>query len=282
MTRNEGELLKKCVDSIFSTVTVDKEIFVVDNASTNVLHLKILNEIESYEGVNVIRNSRNNWVLGVNSTIEYVKKEVNSKYFFLTDGDIDFTICKVEPCWLSYLVKKMNENVAIGKLGLSLSWHYLEAKGMRDILEQEKRLYSDRMLGELYVSGVDTTATLFRHDWSIDGTSRIYPGHMQYIKPELYSCRTPRNILVEHLGWELYEHGKINKQELNEKVRCFTFVSGAVKREQLIQVSKKYQIMYKALHLPIARFWKIRRTYYLFKYFFKHLKKSFVSHGSGL
>ncbi|MCV5514115.1 hypothetical protein OFN04_33805, partial [Escherichia coli] len=78
---------------------------------------------------------------------------------FLTDADIDFSHCKARPCWLSYLIQQLEKNVAIGKLGISLSWDYLrEKKELISILEQEQSLYSEvHKIDDLYVSSVDTT-----------------------------------------------------------------------------------------------------------------------------
>lgn len=272
MTRNDAELLKKCVQSIIDTVTIDIYIYIVDNNSDDNVHNQILNELEQrYSNIKIIRNKDNLWVLGVNKTIHDVKNKHQSGYFFLTDGDIDFSICQAKPCWLTYLIAKMDNNVSLGKIGLSLDWNYLATHPeLINILKQEQDLYSEEhKIDDLYVSFVDTTATLFRNDWSIDPSSGLYPDHMRYLRPELYSCRTPKNIVVEHLGWHLYNNSsKLKKSHLNSKIKCFTMVGGDVKDEILNIADTHYRWVYKLFSKKIRRLWFIRRYYYFFKYIF--------------
>ncbi|EPQ0973827.1 glycosyltransferase [Citrobacter farmeri] len=273
MTRNDGRLLKKCVDSILKTVTIDVCIYIVDNNSNETEHLNVLKELNNIENVKIILNNNNLWVLGVNKTIENVKKDHECPYFFLTDADIDFSNCIAKPCWLTYLIKRMDENISLGKIGISLSWDYLIAhKELEPILRQEKNLYSElHKIDDLYVSFVDTTATIFRSDWSIDPSSGLYPDHMRYLRPELYSCRTPKNIVVEHLGWYLYNNSqKLSRQHINEKIKCFTLVGGDVKSEILKVGDRKYQLFYKIMSKIIRRMWFFRRYYFLFTYILKH------------
>lgn len=271
MTRNEAHFLLKCIDSILDSVSIPVHIYIVDNSSDDNEHIAILNEIESRKcgNISIIKNRRNLWILGLNNSIERIRENHSSKYFFLTDGDINFEFCAAKPCWLSYLIDKMEKNISIGKIGLSLDWSYLLShKDLSDVLEQEKGLYSERnKIDDLYVSFVDTTASLFRWDWSIDGTSKFYPDHMRYLRPELYSCRTPRNILVEHLGWQLYSSPKsMLTKNVNQKVLCFSLVGGDVKKEILAKSSLIYRVFYKLFSKTIKRGWYLRRYYYLLKY----------------
>lgn len=281
MTRNEGEFLQQCVHSILSTVSVAIEVYIIDNASNDTNHLKILDELQKLEHVNIIKNKKNLWILGLNKHLSEIREKHKSKYFYLTDGDIDFSKCKAKPCWLSYSIEQMDNNVALGKLGMSLSWEYLrETPRLHAILEQEQNLYSeDKKINDLYVSYIDTTATLFRWDWSIEKKSLFYPDHMRYLRPELYSCRTPTNIVVEHLGWQKYGIGDIPPRQLEQKVKCFLQVGGYVKDEVLAQVSPLTRISYKTLHKPILNLWILRRYYYLFKYVFSTGRRHFQGQG---
>ena len=270
MTRNDAELLKKCVASILDAITINAYIYIVDNKSDDEEHHKILVELEKkYDEIEIIYNKKNLWVLGVNETIRYVKENHHCKYFFLTDGDIDFSSCIAKPCWLSYLIDRMDRNVCLGKIGLSLDWTYLSKhKELENILKQEQGLYSEQhKIDDLYVSFVDTTATLFRNDWSIDPSSGLYPDHMRYLRPELYSCRTSKDITVEHLGWHLYNNpSKQALSHVNSKVKCFALVGGDVKDEILDLANKRYKWFYKLFSKSIRRLWFIRRYYYFFKY----------------
>ncbi|MBO2933392.1 glycosyltransferase family A protein [Enterobacter sichuanensis] len=272
MTRNDAEFLRQCVTSILNTVTINVHVYIIDNHSDDETHKKILCELEhSDDCIEVIRNKNNLWVLGVNDTIRKIKENHNGKYFFLTDGDIDFSACLAKPCWLTYLIGRMNNNISLGKIGLSLSWDYLEKhKELDNILHQELGLYSEEhKIDDLYVSFVDTTATIFRKDWSIDPSSGLYPDHMRYLRPELYSCRTAKNIVVEHLGWFLYKNSsKLQKHHLNEKIKCFTLVGGDVKHEILSLADKRYRWGYKFFSKSIRRLWFLRRYFYFFRYIF--------------
>lgn len=270
MTRNDAELLTKCVESILKTVTINIQIYIVDNNSDDDQHRSILTELENnYQNIEIIYNNNNLWVLGVNDTILRTKNNHSSQYFFLTDGDIDFSHCKAKPCWLTYLIDRMQRNVSLGKIGLSLSWDYLsQNKELENILKQEQGLYSEQhKIDDLYVSFVDTTATLFRNDWSIDPSSGLYPDHMRYLRPELYSCRTSKDIVVEHLGWQFYNNSsKLSISHINSKIWCFTLVGGDVKNEILNMAGKRYKWFYKIFSKTIRRLWFIRRYYYFFKY----------------
>lgn len=271
MTRNEGRYLEKCVYSILSSVSIPTHIYIIDNSSDDKEHIQVLNEIQDrmLTNVNIIRNENNLWVLGLNKTLASIKGKHKSKYFFLTDGDINFEACNAKPCWLSYLIQQMEANICIGKIGLSLDWKYLsEHISLSRILDQEKSLYSeDKKINDMYISFVDTTASIFRWDWSIEESALFYPDHMRYLRPELYSCRTSRDILVEHLGWHLY-HDKNSTPitSLNQKVVCFALVGGDVKTEILEKCDLKYKLFYKFFSKTIKRIWYVRRYFFLLKY----------------
>lgn len=271
MTRNEDDYLLNCVQSIINTVTIPYHIYIVDNNSSTQEQVQILKLVEDKFGdkVDIIRNRSNRWVLGLNKTLVKLSKNQKQPYFFLTDGDIDFSTCTAQPCWLSYLVNKMNTNVSIGKIGLSLNWDYISTeKELIAVYNQEKSLYNEKKkINDLYVSPVDTTAALFRWDWSIEGSPGLYPDHIRYLRPELYSCRTPLDINVVHMGWYRYSADFPDIKSLQEKILCFTMVGGDVKNEILDKVNFFYKIMYKSLSSPIKKAWYFRRYYYLMRYF---------------
>ncbi|MHA6604768.1 glycosyltransferase family 2 protein [Photobacterium damselae] len=280
MTRNENEFLFQCVDSIINTVTIDYHIYVIDNNSDNNEHLETLDKLEENEKITVLRNDDNKWILGLNRHLDYIKSRHNSKYFYLTDGDIDFSLCKAKPCWLSYSINLMENNCSLGKIGLSLSWDYLrQHESLKNILLQEESLYTNNKINELYVSFIDTTATLFRWDWSIEESAKFYPDHMRYLRPELYSCRTPKDIVVEHLGWTKYNCNFLPKSDIDEKVKCFMMVGGYVKDETLFQASTHIKYLYKLSHKLILKIWILRRYFYLFKYIIKKGRRHFQGQG---
>lgn len=284
MTRNDGHFLKQCVESIINTVTIPVTIYIIDNHSDSPEHHVILKDLKArFNNIELVLNKKNLWILGLNETIIKIKKIHNSKYFFLTDADINFSDCKARPCWLTYLVNKLDSNVSIGKIGISLSWDYLEKHDeLLPILEQEKALYSEEhKIDDLYVSAVDTTASLFRFDWSLENSSLFYPDHMRYLKPELYSCRTSRDICVEHLGWLLYKRKEsLSLRSVNSKVLCFTFVGGSIKDTILRSSSFHYALFYKLFSRLFFVLWMSRRYVYLFKYIMKKGRKKFDGHGA--
>lgn len=280
MTRNENEFLEQCIYSIINTVTVNYHIYIIDNASNNKDHLAILEKLDKLEKITVIRNKKNEWILGLNPYLKNIKNKHKSKYFYLTDGDIDFSKCKAKPCWLSYSINLMENNYALGKIGLSLSWDYLEKNPeLNNILLQEQSLYTDKKIDELYIAFVDTTATLFRWDWSIEESSKFYPDHMRYLRPELYSCRTPKNITVEHLGWKKYNKNLPQKSDIDDKIKCFVKVGGYIKEETLEQASKKVRFIYKYTHKSVLNMWILRRYFYLLKFVLIKGRRHFQGQG---
>ncbi|MDD9224720.1 glycosyltransferase family 2 protein [Aeromonas hydrophila] len=279
MTRNDGEYLKQCIESIFNTVKMPITVYIVDNNSDSQEHLDIVASLSSrFESVRVVYNKQNLWVLGLNKTINSIRDLHVSKYFFLTDADIDFSKCETpNRCWLSYLTEKMDENLVVGKLGLSLNWDYISTQpDFFDIYKQEKSLYNEsRKINELYISQVDTTACLFRIDWSIESSGGLYPDHMRYLRPELYSCRTPKNITVEHLGWYKYHKNALPQKQINDKVICFTIVGASLKDEIRSQASflvRKFSYFFTK---PFLYFWVLRRYCMLARYIWCHGRRCF-------
>lgn len=282
MTRNDAQYLDRCVRSIFSSVSIDIVVYIIDNNSDNKEHIAILKEIElCYPNkVHITRNKNNRWVLGINSTLKKIKKTTQSPFFFLTDGDIDFSGCTAKPCWLSYLIEKMNLYSCVGKIGLSLSWDYLESEpALCNVLKQEESLYSEMKIDDLFVSPVDTTAALYKWGWSIEKSDAFYPDHMRYLRPDLYSCRTDRKYVVEHLGWYNYLRPEFPVDQVNAKVQCFTLVGGDVKDQILNMASRKYRLFYKVFHKSIRKFWSMRRLFMFLRYLVRNKFSRFDGYG---
>ena len=277
MTKDEGKHLELCINSILLTVKSEYVIYIIDNASKTERQKNILKKLALLENVNIVYNSRNLWILGLNKTLSKIKEKYKSKYFFLTDGDIDFTSVQTNGCWLQYLVNIMEDNRSLGKVGFSLSWSYIEQDPyFEEILKQEKSLYNEcKKIGDLYISPVDTTAALFKSDWSVDKTGLFYPDHMKYLKPEYYSCRTPKNITVDHLGWESYGENRVEQNLIDDKIICFTLVGGYVKKEILSQSSIHARLFYKVCSRLILKLWVLRRYSKSFFYCVNHIKKGF-------
>lgn len=139
MTRNDGVYLQDCLNSILKNTVYPFNLYVIDNNSSDKLHLKILEEYKTRQNVTVIRNKSNLWVLGLNKHLEKVKKESGSSYFVLTDGDIVFPEPGLNGCWLTQLVIYMDTYKCIGKIGMSLNWDSIRDDPFyEEIYEQEK------------------------------------------------------------------------------------------------------------------------------------------------
>lgn len=83
MTRNDGFLLKQCVESIVNTVTIDTTIYIIDNNSDSAEQHFILNDLAvKYSNVKLVFNKSNLWVIGLNTTIKKIKIEHKSDFFF--------------------------------------------------------------------------------------------------------------------------------------------------------------------------------------------------------
>lgn len=266
MTRNEGHYLRRCITSIIDKLddSIDYTIYVIDNASNKDEQISLLDEIQSAR-VKVVRNKKNLWVLGLNDTLADVLND-DVDYFFLTDGDIDFSSVRGDV--FQYLIDLMNNNKSLGKIGLSLDWSTIETDDrFNEILKQERSLYDEgKKIDNLFISPVDTTAAIYRKNWSFSGNSYFYPDHIRYLKPELYSCRTPRDVLVKHLGWDSYFSNQLSQKDIDQKVKCFTLVSGYIKNEVLSQASLPMKLFARLFWRPISCFWVFRRYYFLFKY----------------
>ncbi len=278
MTRNENSLLKTCVDSILQTTKFPFHIYIVDNNSKDIEQKFILNDYESHPKISVLKNKNNFWVLGLNNHLDKIKDNSLSDYFVLTDGDIEFKNQNESTCWLSDLIALMDEYKCLGKIGLSLEWDLIAKDNFyQEIYEQELNLYKEKQkIGSLYISPVDTTAAIYRWDWSITGY-KFYPDHIRYLRPELYSCRTPRNFTVIHHGWINYK-SEIEISSLEEKIKCFTIMGADLKKTQLQQVSFKIRLFYQILAKPMKIFWGMRRRYYLLKYFLRKGMRKFDNH----
>ncbi|EFJ2910225.1 glycosyltransferase family A protein [Escherichia coli] len=271
MTRNDGVYLQDCLNSILKNTVYPFNLYVIDNNSSDKLHLKILEEYKTRQNVNVIRNKSNLWVLGLNKHLEKVKKESDSSYFVLTDGDIIFPEPGINGCWLTQLVIYMDTYKCIGKIGMSLNWDSIRDDPFyEEIYDQEKKLYNNnKKIENLYISPVDTTAAIYRWDWSIEGY-KFYPDHIRYLRPELYSCRTPKEFNAKHLGWLVYKNNNGQAiKKLDEKIKCFTLVGADIKKTQLKKASLKVRMFNSLCGKPIKYFWSMRRILYTIFYTLK-------------
>ncbi|MEZ7209709.1 glycosyltransferase [Pantoea ananatis] len=278
MTRNDDEFLELCIESIINNTLHPYFIYIIDNSSNSPIQNALLDKYSTYKNIEIFKNKSNLWVLGVNEHLKKIKESHNSNYFLLTDGDIEFpSLNENKECWLTVLVKYMEQYKCIGKLGMSLDWADIENDMyFENILSQEKALYDEkRKIGELFISPVDTTAALYRWDWSINSFG-LYPDHIRYLRPELYSCRTPRTLRAVHHGWKTYKEN--SSKNVEDKIKCFTLMGADIKKNQIESVGFNVRLYNKILAKPMKVFWGIRRRFYLAKYLFCKGLRKFDNH----
>ncbi|EEP9809435.1 glycosyltransferase family 2 protein [Salmonella enterica] len=280
MTRNDGLFLNECVDSIIKNTEYPYNIYIIDNNSSDSQHLQILEELSLLPNVSIFRNKNNLWVLGVNKYLEMINNKCKSPYFVLTDGDIKFPNIESAGCWLTRLVSYMIRYQCVGKIGISLNWELIESDPFyEEIYNQEKRLYHEnKKIGELFISPVDTTAAIYRWDWSISGY-KFYPDHIRYLRPELYSCRTPKNFNAFHLGWLNYKKkDSTDIKKLDEKIKCFTIIGADLKKTQIAIASNEIKFFNKIFYRPMKVFWSLRRIIFILFYTFRKGIRCYDNH----
>lgn len=202
---NQPSVLLNSVKAISTRTNFPYKLFVVDNSTNFTEELEsVLLAISSEFGVHVIRNPKDNWVYGFNLAIESGLWP-SSEFFAFSDADIYVPSISAGECWLSHLVRQMNENCCIGKLGLSLDLENLKNNpSLSSTYRIEKNLVDKgARIGGNIVAPVDTTMALYRHDFFVtDFKFRI--GHGSLGRPHYYTCRTSPSVAGVHVGWDYY------------------------------------------------------------------------------
>jgi len=262
LTRDEPKNLNQTIDAIQKRTNYPFELFIVDNNSNTMEQLSLINEISEKNIATVIRNPKNNWVLGFNLAISLVNRrdDLSKDYIVLTDGDIEVPKTQDNICWLSYLKSELDNNVSIGKLGLPISLENLDKKKFYSIREKEKLLMQGPKIGNSVVSGVDTTLAIYRFDLYVMPFFKIFPGHSSLIKPNYYVCRAS-NFFIKHLGWDSYNSNE-NKEKLEEKIICFAKYAGFVEPALLRKVSSSTRAYYLIFGRIVKFFWGLRIIFY--------------------
>ena len=60
---------------MLKTVSIGIDIYIIDNNSKDKAHIEILDDLDLLHNVEVIRNRKNHWVLGLNKTISNIKRK---------------------------------------------------------------------------------------------------------------------------------------------------------------------------------------------------------------
>ena len=254
---NEFEFLSECIESIYLNTKHPFKLYVVDNQSkNNEKFWELLSK--KYKNVDIIFNPKNNWVYGFNLAISKNK----SNYYLLSDADIVFPKPYKGVCWLTHLVKQIQQNKPIGKIGLSLNLDLIKNDPKLIKLYQRELGYKyGETIGSNIIAPVDTTAALYRADLFMNLHSKFFMriGHFSNIKPYYYSVRTSSDYECIHLGWKKYKlyNTEEYKLDLIDKINFFAYHGIKVEDELLLMVSFFRRIKYK---LTL----KIMRGYYAF------------------
>lgn len=135
----------QCVDSALLQESVDFEIIIVDNGSSNESYDRLRTRYRTNKLVHVLRGNRNyGFAKGNNIGIHYAKKRLSADFVLLLNSDTEF----IHKDYISVLVSKYQENVAVisGKIiqkrGL-IQEKYYEYTEFPDTLFQYLQLICD-------------------------------------------------------------------------------------------------------------------------------------------
>ena len=266
LTKDEPNLLQKTIDSILERTSYPYELFVVDNDSCIGAQLELLQKFEGHPKIQVIYNSKNEWILGFNKAIEIIQKRTNlsADYLVLTDGDIVVPEPSGESCWLRYLKTQMDQNSCVGKLGLALDLNSIkDNKLFKNTYQRELAYKTGPQIGDLIIAPVDTTLAIYRWDLFVFNTFKMLPGHGSLTRPHYYTCRSKQYEAI-HLGWENYIN--YSQEQLRDKVRCFTKYAGYIDPIILNRVDIKTKYFYLWFRYLYRAYWSVRVIFYWFMY----------------
>ncbi|MDE1554885.1 MULTISPECIES: hypothetical protein [Comamonas] len=181
----------------------------------------------------LIESNKNNWILGFNLALKSKFWPKNSLYYIFSDADILVPPIDHHGCWLRQMVDIMDNNVCIGKLGMSLKVDDIDFWNKEVIVAQRKRFESNSKISGNYVAPVDTTLAIYRNDFFIGKEFKFSIGHASLAKPFYYTCRTNSRLEAKHLGWYDKHRMKQENSAFSEKIRCFARLGCFVDKETL-------------------------------------------------
>ncbi len=274
---NQPDVLLKSISFINERTRYPHKIFVVDNSSIIDDHLNsVLSCIEDEYGVNVIKNTKDNWIYGFNLAL-HSKDWPNSEFYAFSDADIYVPELNGDECWLEYMVRQLKEYCCIGKLGLSLSLENLEKNpALSRTLEIEKRFINNGpRIGENVVAPVDTTMALYRRDFFVtDFRFRI--GHASLARPHYYTCRTKYATAAVHVGWDYYPGaGRLvpESEEQWKKAWVFAWMGAQVAPELRAQFRLFRRVILASIINSIRLVHGFKVTLYMAVYLIAHFPR---------
>ena len=276
LTKDEPRFLELMVKSIFNRTSYPFKLFIVDNCSISLAQKDVIERLCSEYDITVFHNKKNNWVLGFNLAISSIRNDesITQDYYVLSDGDLIVPIPQDGFCWLEYLKIKLEKNVVVGKIGLSLDITRIKNhKEFYNTCHTELRYMNGPKLDGLIISPVDTTIAIYRANLFVFKDFKMLPGHASLVKPYYYTARTPYQYRSKHLGWLKY-HGDISKKQLDDKVVCFTKFAAYVDPILIRKCSTRIRLFYRLIKPIYKAYWALITSYYWIVYFCKKFTRS--------
>lgn len=246
------------LESIYKNTRFRYEVFLIDNASEPHIKLKLLELQKKYE-FNFISSNKNNWILGFNAVFKHQNWRKDYAYYIFSDCDIEVPALSGK-CWLEKMVDEMENNICIGKLGISLKYSDIDKGEIYDKVVREEQIIDAQPVigGKNRVAPVDSTLAIYRKDLYVGNSFRFSIGHASLVRPYYYVCRTDRSELeARHLGW--YNRGVTNNTtaQLKNKIICFSKYAAYVEPAALKRMPKYYQFYYRIVKPIMKLYWSI-------------------------
>lgn len=237
---NESNILLKTVTKLVSETKIPFKIFVVDNNSdTLTINSHDFIRATTLDNVILIRNKKNNWIYGFNLALKHPEWPT-SKYYVFSDADVLVPESNNKDCWLTKLIREMDANRCIGKLGISLSLENLKNNpNLVDTLKQEESYYLGEKIGNNIIAPVDTTLAIYRNDYFI-GRFTFRIGHQSLYRPYYYTCRTAPDFNALHIGWDYYPGSKKQLEYPIKRLRKKAYVMSLMGTHTAPEILNKF------------------------------------------
>ena len=221
LTYNRLNYLKKTLKSINENTKYPYRLIAVDNASTDILIKRFLEEQYVCGNINKIIVNKTNLLLdGWREGLE----EVTSNYFAISDPDI--IVPESNPCWLTQLVTFLDEFPRIVRVGLSLDTHNVppcwSGKQGRKLAFKTGPYFNREH--SLRIADVDTTMQLirtepFKKEYALKSRRLDRKFWIDFHNSGISVAA--QNITGYHLGWNEYKEDPEYLLEKCKKLRYY-------------------------------------------------------------
>jgi glycosyltransferase involved in cell wall biosynthesis len=248
---NNHAVFRRSIESLIENTSKIYELIIVDNNSSDLRHRRYLNGLHDKGVVKLYQNKYNQFTLGLNKCL----KELDSDLIAICDSDFLYPEPLDGECWLSVLVREMQESPYIGKLGLSISLENIQnKKNLEDLYKREREFSSISLNNNVWAAQVDTTPALYRKDLFFWGKFRLYPGHMSANKP-FYHIGRHKKTIGYHMGWDSDEYIGKDLITSRSKIDSFAFYGGALDGKLVNNLNIFLKFRYFGLKFISKLFW---------------------------